>query len=279
MVPGRRIDSHIHVWDREVSEYAWLTPALGSVFASWSPEQAASELAGAGMDGAILVQAEDTLIDTSYMLEVAEKHAWVLGVVGWVRLDDPAATARDLDDWGRSQAFCGVRHLINDDARADFLDRALVRQSLALLADRGLPFDIHDAWPRHLGQAERLAADLPSLTLVIDHLARPPRGQHDFADWREAMTTLARRPNTVGKLSGLRSPRAPFAIDALRAVWDFALEHFTPERLMYGSNWPMTADAGSYDDTWRVMSDIIGELSSTERCAILGGTASRVYRI
>ena len=274
-----RIDAHLHLWDLTVSEYGWLGPQFGPLYASWSAEQAEPELRRAGMDGAILVQAEDSRIDTQFMLDAADAHEWVLGVVGWVQLDSTDAARRDLDVWTRHPKFRGIRHLLNDDPRDGFLDLPDVRASLAEVARRGLAFDVHDAWPRHLDAAARLAGDLPELTLVLDHLAKPPRGHDDFADWQASMTRFAAHPNTVGKLSSLRRPDQPFTVDALREVFELALESFGPDRLMHGGDWPMTIPAGGYQPTWEVMSALIAELSTTEQDAILGGTAARVYGI
>ncbi|MBG6238644.1 L-fuconolactonase [Mycetocola sp. CAN_C7] len=275
----RRIDAHLHLWDLTVSEYGWLGPQFGSLYASWTPEQAEPELRRAGMDGAVLVQAEDSRVDTQFMLDVADAHEWVLGVVGWVQLDDTDAAGRDLDLWSQHPRFSGIRHLLNDDPRDDFLDLPVVRASLAEVARRGLTFDVHDAWPRHLDRATRLATDLPELTLVLDHLAKPPRGRDDVEFWRNSMTAFAALPNTVGKLSSLRRPDAPFTVDALRDVFDSALAAFGADRLMHGGDWPMTVPDGGYQPTWDVMSALIGELSPTEQDAILGGTAARVYGI
>ncbi len=273
-----RIDAHLHLWNRAVSDYAWLTPELGAVYADWSAEQAAAELALAGISGAILVQAEDTLVDTEYLLGVATDNAWVLGVVGWVQLDDPAAAARDLGQWMRHPAFCGVRHLINDDARSDFLDLPAVRMSLRELSRNSIPFEIHDAWPRHLQQAELLAGDLPELTVIIDHLGKPPREGEEFVLWQDALTRLSAHPNTVAKLSGLHDSEGHFSWSHVRRVRDLALQLFGTERLMYGGNWPMTEQHGGYQSSWNTVSGLIDELSETEQMNILGGTAARVYR-
>lgn len=274
-----RIDAHLHLWDLTVSEYGWLGPQFGPLYANWSAEQAEPELLQAGMDGAILVQAEDSRVDTQFMLDTADAHAWVLGVVGWVQLDSTDAARHDLDVWTRHPKFRGIRHLLNDDPRDGFLDLPEVRASLAEVASRGLAFDVHDAWPRHLDPAARLAGDLPELTLVLDHLAKPPRGSDDFADWRASVTRFAAHPNTVGKLSSLRRSDQPFTVDALREVFEIALAVFGPDRLMHGGDWPMTIPAGGYQPTWDVMSALIAELSTTEQDAVLGGTAARVYGI
>ena len=276
---GERIDAHMHLWDLTVSDYGWLGPMHGALYASWTAEQAQVELKTAGMDGAVLVQAEDSLVDTAYLLEVAMSRPWVRGVVGWVPLDDVRRSVGALERWGEHRAFCGVRHLINDDPRADFLDLPEVRESLSILAKRELPFDLHDPWPRHLAQAERLVRALPELTLVVDHLGTPPRGRDDFAHWHLALSRVAEHPGTVAKFSGLRSMTAPYSTDALRDVWRIALDLFGPERLMYGGDWPISVPHGGYQPTWQVISELAAELSPPERASILGGTAARIYHL
>jgi L-fuconolactonase len=198
-------------------------------------------------------------------------------VVGWVRLDDPAAAERQLDHWQRWPAFRGVRHLVHDDPRDDFLALPEVRRSLATLADRGLPFDVPDAWPRHLGALVELADALPGLTIVLDHLGKPPREPEASAAWAGILRDVASRPNVVAKISGLQSPGAPFSVTAVRPAVELAFELFGPERLMYGGDWPMTVLSGGYSHAWEIYSALLGELSETERSAVLSGTASAVY--
>jgi L-fuconolactonase len=271
------IDTHLHLWDLSVSEYAWLGPHHGALHATFTAEMARAELDAAGIGEAILVQAEDSERDTRFMLETAERHSWITGVVGWVQLDDPERARRQLDRWQRHPAFRGVRHLVHDDPRGDFLSLPEVRESLALLAARGIPFDVPDAWPRHLLSTAELAAALPSLTIVVDHLAKPPRGRDDYAQWRAVLALVAGQPNTVAKVSGLQFPGEPFTVEALRPVWETALELFGPSRLLYGGDWPMTVPSGGYGPVWRVIAELIGELTADEQRRILSGTATHVY--
>lgn len=284
------IDAHLHLWDLAVSDYAWLGPQHGDLFRSWTAGEAAVELVGAGVAGAVLVQAEDSRADTRHLLRIAAEQEWVLGVVGWLQLDDIAATARDLDEWAAHPKFVGVRHLLNDDPRADFLELPAVRAGLAELARRGLPFDVHDAWPRHLDRAAALAGDLPELTVVLDHLGKPPprvggpagaagaaESAAEFDDWRAALTRLARHPLAVAKVSGLQGPA--FSVDTARPAFDAALEAFGADRLMWGGDWPLTVPAGGYGPAFAVYSALVAELSPTERHSILRGTATRVYRL
>ena len=172
----RVVDSHLHVWDLQRSAYSWLGPQHGELYRSFSPDDAEAVLREAGISSAVLVQAEDSEADTELMLAAAEKWDFVAGVVGWVQLDDPDTAAAQLSRYGEQPAFRGVRHLVHDDPRDDFLELTGVRRSLALLSERGLPFDVPDAWPRHLTRLPELADALPDLVLVVDHLGKPPRG-------------------------------------------------------------------------------------------------------
>ena len=271
------IDSHLHVWDLTAGDYAWLGPQHGELYRSFTPEMAQHELDTAGVTAAVLVQAEDSGRDTRFMLETADRFGFVAGVVGWVQLDEPEHAATQLDQLGNHAAFCGVRHLVHDDPRDDFLDLPAVRRSLALLAERRLTFDVPDAWPRHLAHVSRLAADLPDLTVVVDHLGKPPRGRDDLDLWADALREVARHPNTVAKVSGLHVDGQPLTGDALRPVWETALEAFGPARLMYGGDWPMTVPSGGYQVTWAVLSDLIAELSPDERARVLADTAISTY--
>jgi L-fuconolactonase len=271
------VDAHLHVWDLSVCSYPWLGPEHGQLFATYAPEQAAEALASCGIERAVLVQAENSTEETGYLLAVAAEHTWVAGVVGWFPLEDPRATAASLERFAAQPRLCGARHLVHDDPRPDFLDLPSVRSSLRLLGRAGLPFDVPDAWPRHLRQAGRLAEDLPDLVLVIDHLAKPPLGRDDLDDWRAELARVARSPHTVAKLSGLRMPGVPYTVDALRPAWDAALELFGPSRLMFGSDWPMTVPEGGYRPTYDVLAALVAELSTAEQRDVVAGTAERVY--
>jgi len=271
------VDAHLHVWDLERSEYSWLTPELGPLHATFTPEQARGELDAAGVGSAVLVQAEDSERDTELMLEAAGRHAWIAGVVGWVRLDDPACAEEQLDRRLAHPRFRGVRHLVHDDPRDDFLRLPAVRESLRLLAARGVPFDVPDAWPRHLAATAELAGAVEVLRVVVDHLGKPPFGGEGWDLWRATLAEVAARPNTVAKVSGLQVPGRPFTPTEVRPAWEAALELFGPARLTWGSDWPLTVLTGGYGTAWETMSSLISELSPGEQAAILAGTATAVY--
>ena len=273
----RVVDAHLHLWDLDQGDYAWLTPEAGPLHRTFTADEARGELDGCGVATAVLVQAEDSERDTEHLLEVAERAGWVAGVVGWVRLDDVATAQAQLDRWQASPAFRGVRHLVHEDPREDLLDRPEVHATLRLLAERGLPFDVPDAWPRHLAATARLARAVPELSVVVDHLGKPPFGTPEWQAWRAALADVAARPRTVAKVSGLQQPGVPLTAERARPAWETALELFGPERLMWGSDWPMTLRSGGYANAWAALSALVGELSAAEQASVLEGTATRVY--
>jgi L-fuconolactonase len=278
-VASPRIDAHLHIWDLDLSEYAWLTPDMGALHATFTPERARRELDACGVERAVLVQAEDSERDTELMLDAADRHLWVVGVVGWVQLDHPPTAEKQLDRWQQHSAFCGVRHLVHDDPRDDVLSLPAVRRSLRVLGERGLPFEVPNAWPRHLAATAALAEALPELRIVVDHLGKPPSGDEHWSQWRRDLAAVAAQPGTVAKVSGLQVPGRPFTVRDVRPAWDTALELFGPDRLMWGSDWPLTVLVEGYAGTWEVISTLIGELTAEEQAMLLAGTATSVYRL
>lgn len=278
---GRRvIDAHLHVWNRARSRYSWLGPAHGPLDADIPPAHALSQLADAGVGHAVLVQADDTEEETGYLIEVARDHPWVLGVVGWVDLEEPRAAEARIEVLRASPTFCGVRQLTHGDPRPGVLDLPAVRATAKVLARHDVPLDVPDAWPRDLPATVRLARDQPDLVVVLDHLGKPPPADsEDFSDWAGMLRTLARAPRTVAKLSGLSRAGSPnSAADWWPAV-EVALEAFGAQRLMYGGDWPMTLPLGGYQQAMAPVEEILEVLSPSEQAAIWHGTATQVYRL
>ncbi|MCM0618125.1 amidohydrolase family protein [Paenarthrobacter sp. TYUT067] len=278
------IDSHLHLWTLDTfvtggaRHYPWLGPQYGELFRSFGEDEARQTLDAAGVRGAVLVQADDSVADTESMLAVAARNPWVFGVVGWIRLDAPADAAEQLDRFTAQAVFRGVRHLVHDDPRDDFLDLPPVRESLALVARRGLTLDIPDAFPRHLGSAVRLAREMPELTVVLDHLGKPPLADPSLMDlWRADFLALGREPNTVAKLSGLHLPGVDYTADALRPLFETALEAFGPGRLMIGGDWPVSTVGAPYGRTLDVLLELVSSLSPSEQDLVLEETAVRTY--
>jgi len=272
------IDAHLHLWNR-AEGYRWLDAAPEALRTDFTADQARAGLDAAGVDAAVLMQADDTEADTEFLLDIADERSWVLGVVGWVPIDDAARAEMLLDRWSDRGPLRGVRQLLHNDPRDGLLRTPEARRLGSVLADRGLAFDVPDAFPRLLADATAFARAAEGVTVVVDHLAKPPSDAEGFARWATELTAAAAPPNTVAKISGLTEPGRPFVAADARRAWDVALDRFGPDRLLLGGDWPITVTSGGYGQVWSALTELVSELSATERSLLLGGTAERVYRL
>lgn len=275
------IDAHQHVWDLSRARYDWLGPAHGPIFRTVTEDELLPELRRCGVDGVVLVQAADNAEDTALMLATAAEHPEVVAVVGHVPLEDPAATAEQLEVLAADPLVVGIRNLIHDRPDPDFLIRPEVLESLGLVAAAGLAFDVVSVLPRHLEHVPVLARRHPDLTLVVDHLSKPPIGEPDAEPWRTLLARAAEHPRVHAKVSGLYpgADMTAWTTDAIRPFVAHAIQHFGADRLMYGGDWPVSVLAGGYTAVWEGLAPIIAELSAEEARAVLGETAVRCYGI
>jgi L-fuconolactonase len=269
------IDAHLHLWDLDRAEYAWITPALAPINRSFRATEAEHTLRTSGVERALLVQAANSIEDSTSMFDV--ESTLVAGVVAWVDLLSPMRAAAQAEDWMRRGDFVGVRHLIHDEPDPDWLGRDEVRRSLDVLASLGLSFDVIGVLPQHLEHALRLADELPELTLVIDHLGSPPIGAESMSWWMDIVAELALRPRVFIKLSGLTTLPGAAGRSSLQPAFDHALSTFGPARMMYGGDWPVSTLAGEYGRTLSISRALTQDLSTAERADIFSGTAVRAY--
>ncbi|WP_422771101.1 amidohydrolase family protein [Plantactinospora sp. WMMC1484] len=275
------VDAHQHLWDLELVDYPWLTAEYGPIFRTFTEADAEPVLAAAGVRHTVLVQSMDSYADTDHMLTVADRWSRVAAVVGWVPLDRPDEAAEALDRYTGDPRFVGVRHLIHEEADPDWLRRPAVQDGLALLAERGLSFDVVAVLPRHLEHLPWLAERHPTLRMVIDHLGKPPVAGRGWAPWADLLRAAAGSPTVHAKLSGLNTAAEwqSWTADDLRPYVDHALAVFGPDRLMYGGDWPVALLAGDYPKVWRETNRLLEPLGEADRARILGGTAVDFYRI
>ncbi|MGH1549476.1 amidohydrolase family protein [Leifsonia poae] len=170
------IDAHLHLWDLEHGTYSWLSDAVAPINRTFAFAEVEPQLAAAGVDSVVLVQAAGTAEDTAAIFAVAAAQPQVAGVVGWVDLLEPDAVGDTLDRLAAEGPLVGIRHLIHDEADPDWLARDAVHRSLAVLASRGLAYDVIGVLPRHREHALALADEQPDLRLVVDHIGTPPVG-------------------------------------------------------------------------------------------------------
>jgi L-fuconolactonase len=274
-----RVDAHQHFWDVESGRYAWPAPVDGPIYRTFTPADLEPELGPARIDATVLVQTVDTLEDTDSMLADADRHPWIGAVVGWVPLTDPRATEAALDARPHPR-LRGVRHLTHREPDPTWLLRDDVAEGLRVLTARRLAFDVVAVFPEHLKLVPAIADRFPDLMIVIDHLAKPPFRASGWPAWHDQLRHAAARPNVFAKVSGLDTGAGPgWTPEELRPAVDAALEAFGPGRLMFGSDWPVCRLVSTYQEVVMAGEQLIARLSGSERDALMGGTAARVYGI
>jgi L-fuconolactonase len=273
-----RIDAHQHFWQPQRGDYGWLQPELKALYRDFLPEDLQPLLAAARIDGTVLVQAAPTEAETRYLLRLAERTPWILGVVGWVELDTPDAAER-IFGLAREPRLRGIRPMLQDLPDPDWILAPSRAPALAALERSGLVFDalIH---PRHLGNIVTLARRYPRLAIVIDHAAKPAIDEGWSESWAEGLAEAALCPNVSCKLSGLPTQSAaPPTAAALKPYFDHLLRLFGPARLLWGSDWPVLTLAADYGRWLSLTEELLAPLPRPDRDAILGGTAARIYRL
>ncbi len=272
------IDAHHHVWDLSVRDQDWITgPELAPLRRDFTLKDLESEARAAGVDGTVLVQTVTVPEETPEFLALADAHDLIAGVVGWTDLTRPdvAEELARLRELPGGRHLKGIRHQVQGEPDPEWLLRPDVRRGLAAVADAGLVYDLV-VLPHQLPACARAAADLPGLTFVLDHLGKPPIASGNRDSWASHLRALAALPNTVGKLSGLvtEADLASWTVEDLRPYADMALEAFGPDRLMYGSDWPVSTLAATYGEILDITRRLIDPHDHTR---ILATTATRVY--
>jgi L-fucono-1,5-lactonase len=276
-----RVDAHHHLWDLTVRDQEWITvPDMAAIRRPFAVEDLAA--AATGVDRTVVVQTLAVPGETPELLAIASSNDLVSGVVGWVDLTaesvaDDLAALRSGPDGSRLR---GIRHLVQGEPDPRWLCRDDARRGLQAVADAGLVYDLLTV-PVQLPAAIETVAALPEATFVLDHLSKPLIAEHTMEPWESDVRKLASYPNVSCKLSGMvtEADWKAWTLDDLRPYADVVLEAFGPDRLMFGSDWPVCLLAASYADVVQAAEELTAGLSADERTAVFGGTAIRVYQL
>jgi len=271
-----RVDGHQHFWRHDPVRDAWITDEMSVLRRDFMPEELEKEMATAGVDGCVAVQADTSEDETRFLLQLAEHHGFIRGVVGWVDLC-AANLAERLDHFAASPHLCGVRHIVQAEAD-DYLERPDVVRGLGMLGDFGLTYDLL-LYPRQLASALAVARRLPHQPFVVDHVAKPEIRRGIMDPWAAHMRELAACPNVWCKVSGLvtEADWADWRPEHLAPYLDVVFDAFGPGRLMFGSDWPVCLLAAGYQDVLGVVEDYAAQLSVADRQGLFGGNATRFY--
>jgi L-fuconolactonase len=279
VVTAMKIDAHHHFWKYVPAEYDWISDQMSVLQADFLPADLKKEIDHVGIDGAISVQARQSVHETEWLLDLAEEHDFIKGVVGWVPLASPDVR-KTLERLLERPKLKGVRHVVQDEPDDHFILRNDFNLGVSALADFGLVYDIL-IFERHLPQAIEFVDRHPNQRFVLDHLAKPRAKEKAIEPWCSNLNRLAQRENVCCKLSGLvtEADWASWTYEQLRVYLDIALEAFGPRRVMFGSDWPVCLLAATYSKWYEVVSRFCGQLSADEQSRLHGSTAIEVYRL
>jgi L-fuconolactonase len=274
-----RIDSHQHFWIYNPAEYGWIDDSMTALRRDFLPENLKLEIESCGFRGSVAVQARQSLEETRWLLELAERFPWILGVVGWVDL-----RSRDLRSQlkilTQNSKLVGIRHIVQSEPDDRFLLQPDFLLGVSMLQEFDLAYDIL-IYPKHLSIAAEFAERFPRQRFVLDHLAKPPIRSGNIDSWAQRIKQLAELPNIFCKLSGLLTEADWQHWDPAQIVplLDIAFESFGPDRLMIGSDWPVCLVAAPYAKTIGVVKNYILNETVESQNSILGGNAQRFYRL
>ena len=284
---GPVIDAHHHVWDVSAHPQPWLAshPALAPLRSRFTVADLAPLAAAEGVTGTVVVQTVTESWETPELLALAAGGGLVGGVVGWVDLTAPdvADVLTRLRELPGGDRLAAIRHPVLIEPDPDWLARPAVLRGLAAVAAAGLAYDVVGE-PRHLPAAVAAAGRLPQLTFVLDHVGNPDLTISPQASepWASAFARLGALPNVAVKLSGILSEPPPPGADPvshLMPYYDVALARFGPDRLMFGSDWPVCTLGASYAEVCAAARALTAGLSPAERDAVFSGTARRIYAL
>jgi L-fuconolactonase len=274
-----RIDSHQHFWRFDPVRDSWITEEMGVLRRDYLPEDLAPELRANGLNACVAVQTCQSEEDTMFLLDLAERHPFIAGVVGWVDLLADNLPAR-LEHFSRFEKLRGFRHIVQSEPDDWFLLREDFCRGVARLAEFGFTYDIL-IYARQLPAAVEFAARFPEQRFVLDHIGKPAIQAREIGQWERHMRALAANPNVFCKLSGMITEChwRDWRIEDIRPYAAIALDAFGPDRLMFGSDWPVCLLAGSYTRVAQLAGEFLGGLTDEDRANVFGGNAARCYHL
>lgn len=273
------IDTHHHFWKYTEKEYGWINDNMKVIRRDFLPADLLKEIKAAGVDGAISVQARQTVQESDDLLAMAEKNDFLKGVVGWVDLRSKAVD-KDLERLAKHKKFKGVRHVVQDEPDDNFILGAAFNEGIKKLLKYDLRYDIL-IFEKHLKQSIKFVDQHPKQVFILDHIAKPRIKDRILSPWRENMMELAKRPNVYCKISGMvtEADWKKWSAADLAPYFDTTLQAFGPKRLMLGSDWPVMLVAGNYKQWVDLVKQVIHRYSAAEQERILYKNAVEAYKL
>lgn len=273
------IDSHQHFWIYEAEKHAWIDDDMKVIRKNFLPENLKIVYQENNIDGCVAVQADQTLAETDFLLDLAEKNDFIKGIVGWVDLR--AANIEEvLKQYSAFSKLKGFRHVVQGEADHNFMLRPDFLNGIAALEKYNFTYDIL-IFPHQLGAALELVRRFPNQKFVIDHIAKPYLKDGFYDGWATSMKAIAEHKNVYCKLSGMTTEADynNWTPQQIEPYMQLVLDAFGANRILFGSDWPVCLVAGNYTKTKELVTNFIAKLSSEEQAAIMGGNAVQFYNL
>ena len=275
---SERIDSHHHLWAINDTDYVWMTEAHKVIRRDFLPSDMKAAFAEGGVAGSVTVQARQMIEETEWLLELAAKNSEMQGVVGWVPLAENTGEPH-LERFAAYQKLKGVRHVVHDEPDDDFILGKEFNEGIARLKIYDLLYDILIFY-KHLPQTIEFVDRHPEQAFVVDHIAKPRIAKGAFdQQWADGMRELGKREHVSCKVSGMLTEvrDKDWDLELLQPYFDTVFEAFGPQRVMYGSDWPVLLLRDSYATWAKTAEQLTTSLSENEKTAFWGGNAARIY--
>ena len=275
-----RIDAHHHLWHYNPERDGWITEDMRAIRADFTPYDLLRELKTNEMDGSVVVQADPSETETAFLVDIADRHDFVRGVVGWIDLCSPYAAERLQFYKNTAPKLKGFRHIVQSEPDDRFLLRDDFCRGLALLRPYDYTYDIL-IYPRQLPAALELVERFPEQAFVIDHLAKPNIRGSVMEPWTKQMQALAAHPNVWCKVSGMVTEAnwAHWRQEDFTPYLDVIFAAFGPERLLFGSDWPVCLVAATYGEVKQIVLTYMAGQGAEAIAGVMGENAKRFYHL
>ena len=273
------IDSHQHFWKYEPVKHSWIDDDMSVIRRDFSPSDLAKVYQENSIDGCVAVQADQTLEETDFLIDLASINNFIKGIVGWVDLR-AENIEETLEKYSKHNIVKGFRHVVQEESDHNFLLRPSFLRGISVLEKYNFTYDIL-VFPHQLGAVLEFVKQFPKQKFVIDHIAKPYIKDGFFEGWAAQMEAISKQENVYCKMSGMitEADYNTWTSEQLNPYMDLILKVFGSNRIMFGSDWPVCLVAGNYKQVKEIITNFIVKLSDSEQHGIMGNNAINFYNI
>lgn len=274
-----KIDAHQHFWEFDPAKHSWIGEEMAVLKRDFMPDELEAEFTANDIDGCVAVQADQSESETDFLITCSEQHNIIKGVVGWTDLMAPDVEKR-LEAYAQQPVVKGFRHVIQDEQDPEFILNDKFQRGLKNLHKYNFTYDLL-IFPHQLEAALKAVALNPDQHFVLDHIAKPDIRRQKIDGWGNMICALSKHENVTCKISGMvtEADWQFWRYEHFEPYLDCIFHSFGPDRIMYGSDWPVCLVAAEYNDVKKVAMQYISGLSKTEQAQVMGLTAMDFYNI